>query len=391
MQRSWLVLFLCCLLLLPLYVLATPCLKLLGQADHVAEQAGLVALWSIPIHFNFAFVFPVQMFLQSQLRAAVLAWVSLAVLVIHVGLSWVFVHWLEFGVVGAVATLGVAWWLMFFGLYGYTLLGGCPDTWTGFSMEAFSGLWEFVKLSAASGVMLCLEIWYYRVMILMTANLKNATIAVDALAICTGISGLEMMIPIAFLSGTGVRVGNELGSGNVKAAKFATIVSLVQSTIIGLFFCTLIMVFHYQIALIFTSSADVLEAVDNLSLLLAISILLNSIQPVLSGVAVGSGWQAKVAFVNLGCYYVVGVPLWSSFGLAFEFGIVHDVDAVELDAVGPQDGRLGRFEEVLDLVAADVHRQHLVRCSAISFSSGRGSSLSKWERKVKGKERRDST
>lgn len=80
-----------------------------------------------------------------------------------------------------------------------------------------------------------------------------------------------------------VRVANELGAGNGKAARFASIVSVVQSIIIGLFFCALIMILHRQIALIFTSSTDVLDAVDSLSLLLAITILLNSVQPILSG------------------------------------------------------------------------------------------------------------
>lgn len=321
MQRSWIVLFLCCFLLLPLYVFATPLLKLLGQPDDVAEQAGLVAIWLIPLHFNFAFVFPVQRFLQSQLRTMVLAWVSLVVLLIHVGISWVFVYWLDFGVVGAAVTLDISWWLNFFGLFGYVCWGGCPDTWTGFSMEAFSGLWEFVKLSAASGVMLCLENWYYRILILMTGNLKDATIAVDALSVCMGINGWELMIPLAFFAGTGVRVANELGAGNGKAARFAAIVSVVQSAIIGLFFCALIMLLHHQIAMIFTSSDDVLEAVDSLSLLLAITILLNSVQPILSGVAVGSGWQSKVAYLNLGCYYLVGVPLGVVLGWVFDLGV----------------------------------------------------------------------
>lgn len=80
-----------------------------------------------------------------------------------------------------------------------------------------------------------------------------------------------------------VRVANELGAGNGKAARFASIVSVVQSTIIGIFFCALIMMLHRQIALIFTSSTDVLDAVDSLSLLLAVTILLNSVQPILSG------------------------------------------------------------------------------------------------------------
>ncbi|KAF7140827.1 hypothetical protein RHSIM_Rhsim06G0076400 [Rhododendron simsii] len=39
-----------------------------------------------------------------------------------------------------------------------------------------------------------------------------------------------------------------------------------------------------------------------------------------NGVAVGSGWQAKVAFVNLGCYYVVGVPLGVVLGWVFNLG-----------------------------------------------------------------------
>lgn len=80
-----------------------------------------------------------------------------------------------------------------------------------------------------------------------------------------------------------VRVANELGAGNGKAAKFATIVSVAESTGIGIVICAIIMIFHGKIALIFTSSSRVVEAVDTLSNLLAITILLNSVQPVLSG------------------------------------------------------------------------------------------------------------
>uniref|UniRef100_A0A5B6YWQ4 Protein DETOXIFICATION n=1 Tax=Davidia involucrata TaxID=16924 RepID=A0A5B6YWQ4_DAVIN len=321
MQRSCIVLFLCCFLLLPLYVYATPILKLLGQPDDVAEQSGLVALWFIPLHFSLAFQCPLQRFLQSQLKTGVLAWVSLVAVVIHVFISWLFVFKFQLGVVGTAVALDVSYWVLVFGLLGYTVWGGCPQTWTGFSLQAFSGLWEFFKLSAASGVMLCLENWYYRILILMTGNLENVTITVNALSVCMAINGWEMMIPITFFAATGVRVANELGAGNGKAAKFATKVSVVQSTIIGVFFCALIMIFHDKFALIFSSSSDVLEAVDKLSYLLAITILLNSVQPVLSGVAVGSGWQSWVAYINLGCYYLIGVPIGIVMGWVFHLGV----------------------------------------------------------------------
>ncbi|KDO45798.1 hypothetical protein CISIN_1g0118572mg, partial [Citrus sinensis] len=118
-----------------------------------------------------------------------------------------------------------------------------------------------------------------------------------------------------------VRVANELGAGNGKGAKFATIVSVVTSSLIGLFFWLLIMIYHKEIALIFTSSEVILQAVNELSILLAFTILLNSIQPVFSGVAVGSGWQSYVAYVNLGTYYFVGVPLGFLMGWVFHQGV----------------------------------------------------------------------
>ncbi|KAF0910539.1 hypothetical protein E2562_002982 [Oryza meyeriana var. granulata] len=39
-----------------------------------------------------------------------------------------------------------------------------------------------------------------------------------------------------------------------------------------------------------------------------------SIQPVLSGVAIGAGWKSSVAFVNIGCYYLAGLPIAAVFG-----------------------------------------------------------------------------
>ncbi|CAN1288543.1 Protein DETOXIFICATION 27 [Linum perenne] len=280
MQRSWIVLFLCCILLLPLYLFASPFLKLMGQPDDVSEVSGIAAMCLIPLHFSFAFQFPLQRFLQSQLKNQVIAWMSLVALIVHIAVSWLFVYQLQLGVIGTAMTLNFSWWVLVFGCFGYTVWGGCPLTWTGFSMEAFVGLWDFTKLSAASGVMLCLENWYYRILILMTGNLKNAEIAVDALSICMTINGWEMMIPLAFFAGIGDQIG-----------------------------------------WIFTNSEPVLTAVNQLCILLAFTVLLNSVQPILSGVAVGSGWQKYVAYINLGCYYLIGVPLGFVMGWGFDLGV----------------------------------------------------------------------
>jgi MATE family multidrug resistance protein len=80
-----------------------------------------------------------------------------------------------------------------------------------------------------------------------------------------------------------VRVANELGAANGKGARFATIVSTTTSFVIGLFISLLALIFHDKVAMMFTSSDVVIGAVDSLSVLLALTILLNGIQPVLSG------------------------------------------------------------------------------------------------------------
>lgn len=80
-----------------------------------------------------------------------------------------------------------------------------------------------------------------------------------------------------------VRVVNELGAGNAKNAKFATIVSVLTSLIVGTMFWSIILAFPNKLALIYTSSNSVITMVEELSGLLAFTVFLNSIQPILSG------------------------------------------------------------------------------------------------------------
>ncbi|KAF7829973.1 protein DETOXIFICATION 27-like [Senna tora] len=199
MQRSWIVLFLSSILLLPVFVFATPILKFIGQPDGVAEQSGLVAIWLIPLHLSFPFQFTLQRFLQSQLKTGVIAWVSGGALAIHALVSWVFVYKMKVGIVGTALILDFSWWVSVVGLLGYTVFGGCPQSWTGFSAEAFVGLWQFFKLSVASGVMLSLEPlevdailrrhdcrlenFYYRLLVIMSGYIHNTEVAIDALSI----------------------------------------------------------------------------------------------------------------------------------------------------------------------------------------------------------------
>ncbi|URE17092.1 protein TRANSPARENT TESTA [Musa troglodytarum] len=200
MQRSWVVLFVCAILLLPLYLYATPLLELVGQSREIAERAGYLSLWLLPMHFSFVFLFPLQRFLQCQLKNSVNAAFTVLALLVHVLVSWLLLEKLKLGLTVATLTLDFSWWVAVVGQFGYVVCGGCPRTWKGFSFEAFTELWGFLKLSASSGVMLCLENWYYRILVLLTDFLFLCALSAKGIwAGMIGGTGIQTLI-LAYLT-----------------------------------------------------------------------------------------------------------------------------------------------------------------------------------------------
>ncbi|KAK1287744.1 Protein TRANSPARENT TESTA 12 [Acorus calamus] len=141
-------------------------------------------------------------------------------------------------------------------------------------------------------VKLGLEYWTLMVVILLAGLLKKPEIAVDAATICMNVEGWCFMIPIGFLAAISVRVSNELGAGHPRAAKFSVVVVVTMSVIIQTTFAFIIMLTRKNFPAIFTDR-----------------------------VAVGAGWQATVAYINIGCYYLVGLTSAVLMGLKFDLGL----------------------------------------------------------------------
>ncbi|KAI3916065.1 hypothetical protein MKW98_004506, partial [Papaver atlanticum] len=166
-----------------------------------------------------------------------------------------------------------------------------------------------------------LEFWYLMFLIVVAGQLKNAAIAVAAISICTNLSGWEIMIFLGFNAAISVRISNELGAGRPRAAKFSILVVVMSSAVIGIFFMVLVLALRNVYALPFTNSTEVASVVSNLALIFSFTLLLNSVQPVLTGVAVGAGWQWLIAYVNVGCYYIFGLPLGYLLGSYLDMGV----------------------------------------------------------------------
>ncbi|CAA3020186.1 DETOXIFICATION 24-like [Olea europaea subsp. europaea] len=314
LQRSWLVNLITLTILLPVFIFATSIFKLLGEEEAIAKSAGYISLWSIPVIYSIIFSTTIQMYLQAQQKNMVIAWLSIMQFVIHIAMSWLFICKLDWGIAGAMGALCISSWLLVVGEFVYIFGGWCPDTWTGFTTGAFKDMLPMVKFSVSSGVMICLELWYNSILVLLAGYMKNAKVAISAISICLNVIGWEFMVSLGILGAACVRVSNELGRGDAKAVKFSIKVLISTSVLIGLFFWVLCFVFGNKIGYWVTNDEEVARNVADLSLLLAFSVLLNGIFPVFSGVAIGAGLQKTVAIINVVCFYIIGIPIGALLG-----------------------------------------------------------------------------
>lgn len=78
-------------------------------------------------------------------------------------------------------------------------------------------------------------------------------------------------------------MSNELGAGHPKAAKFAVFVSVSTSVFFGLIFLVIVLIFRKDIPKLFTDVPELVRETSKLGYLLGVTIILSSIQPVLSG------------------------------------------------------------------------------------------------------------
>ncbi|RYR11927.1 hypothetical protein Ahy_B04g069429 isoform B [Arachis hypogaea] len=199
MQRATIVLTLTGIPLTLVYVFCKQILLFIGEPPSLASAAAVFVYGLIPQIYAYAINFPIQKFLQAQSIVSPSTYISAVTLLLHMLLSWVVIYKLGFGLIGASLVLSLSWWIIVVAQFVYIVSAPeCRHTWTGFSVEAFNGLWEFLKLSAASAVMLCLETWYFQVLVIITGLLENPQLALDAISVCMAITGLTLQGGIGF-------------------------------------------------------------------------------------------------------------------------------------------------------------------------------------------------
>lgn len=100
-----------------------------------------------------------------------------------------------------------------------------------------------------------------------------------------------------------VRVSNELGAAHPRTAKFSVVVVVLSSFVIGLFFSLVLIIFRKQYPSLFTNSEEIRKVVNELTPLLAACLVINNIQPALSGNWISNS-LVTISFIELNRFYM---------------------------------------------------------------------------------------
>nr|XP_009776777.1 PREDICTED: MATE efflux family protein 7-like [Nicotiana sylvestris] len=179
------------------------------------------------------------------------------------------------------------------------------------------------------------------------------------------------------------RISNELGAGNPKAVRISICVVFALATVEFLLASAIIFFLRKVWGYAFTNEQEVVNLTEELTPILCLSIILDSIITLLAGVARGSGWQHIVAYVNLGAYYLIGIPAsllmgfvlnWKEKGLWSGLIMGSIAQAILLSVVTyltnwAKQKEIGYFDGKVPPDSTDMRTNEIIHANNRSFGS----------------------
>ncbi|XP_015067531.1 protein DETOXIFICATION 16-like [Solanum pennellii] len=309
MQRAMIILSLVSIPLAVIWANTGHILKFLGQDPSISDEAGHYALYFIPGVFAYGLLQCVVRFLQTQSIVIPMVLCAGVTTLIHIVVCWVLVFKTGLGVKGAALANSISYWLNFLFLALYIKFSpSCVKTWTGLSKEALKDMLTFIKLAVPSAIMVCLEMWSFELMVLLSGLLPNPQLETSVLSICLNTAATVWMIPFGLSGAVSTRVSNELGAAHPQLARLALYVVLAVAVMEGLVLGLVMILIRKVWGYAYSNETEVVRYIAIMMPLLATSNFLDGLQCVLSGAVRGFGWQKIGAIINLGSYYLVGIP-----------------------------------------------------------------------------------
>ncbi|CAI9774110.1 unnamed protein product [Fraxinus pennsylvanica] len=296
-----------------------PILLFFKQDEVIATQAQAYLLYSIPDLLAQSLLHPLRIYLRTQSITLPLTFCAAMAIFLHIPINYLLVLKLSLGIKGIA--LSAVWtnFNLVASLIVYILLSGVyKRTWEGLSMECFKEWKSHLNLAIPSCVSVCLEWWWYEIMILLCGLLVDPKKTVSSMGILIQTTALIYIFPSSLSFSLSTRVGNELGATQPAKAKLAAIIGLSASFLLGFSALFFTVTMRNSWAKMFTHDQEIIALTSLVLPIIGLCELGNCPQTTGCGVLRGTARPKVGANINLGCFYLVGMPV--AVGLGFYGG-----------------------------------------------------------------------
>ncbi|KAJ0267181.1 hypothetical protein HA466_0010460 [Hirschfeldia incana] len=302
-------------------------LTMLKEEKDFASTAHTFLLYSVPDLLAQSFLHPLRAYFRTQSKTLPLSICTGIASVLHFPITFLLVSYLGCGIKG-IALSGV---LSNFNLvtFLFIYINFFEEKQTKYERVSEEPCEDSVRewkkllgLAVPSCVAVCLEWWWYEIMIVLCGLLINPEVSVASMGILIQITSLVYIFPHSLGSAVSTRVGNELGSNQPQRAKRATFVGLGRSITLG--FMALMFTFSVRKvwATFFTEDEEVINFTMMVLPIVGLCELGNCPQTVGCGVLRGSARPRMGAKINIAAFYVVGLPVGMVLAFWFGFGFM---------------------------------------------------------------------
>ncbi|XP_051122248.1 protein DETOXIFICATION 12-like [Andrographis paniculata] len=290
-------------------------LKFIGQDPQISVEAGRFLTWLVPALFGYATLQPLIRYYQMQSLIVPMLISSCITLCSHVAVCWALVLKSELRNLGGAVAMGLSIWLNVIILSLYMKYSSkCARTRSSLSMRVVDGMKEFFCLAIPSAGMICLEWWSFELLILLAGLLPNPQLETSVLSVCLTTLATLYSIPYGLAASASTRISNKLGAGNAQGAQISVVALMLLVAVDALLVSSGVFAGRNVFGYIFSNEKEVVEYVAAMAPLVCVSVVMDSIQGALSGVARGCGWQHIGACINLAAFYLFGIPIAAALG-----------------------------------------------------------------------------
>lgn len=292
-----------------------------GQDQRISSTAQTFILFSIPDLFLLSLLHPLRIYLRTQTITLPLTYCSALSLLLHLPLNFLLVVHFKMGVSGVAIAMVWTNLNLFLFLSSFVYFSGVyKDSWVSPTTHCVKGWGSLLALAVPTCVSVCLEWWWYELMILLCGLLLNPKATIASMGILIQTTSLLYVFPSSLSLAVSTRVANELGANRPAKARISMIVSLACALALGLSAIIFTTFMRHRWGRFFTSDDEILALTAVALPIVGLCELGNCPQTTGCGVLRGSARPTVGANINLGSFYLVGMPVAVLLGFVAKMG-----------------------------------------------------------------------